>query len=488
MRYFAFDNRKINNLQNMKRLFINTMLLLAASTVFAQIANNKVKKNEAAIKSYFTSSLAENRGTFNQNAAIDIDDIKQARADVWSVWKKSVEEFDEEKLLPIENLENRNSGKWTLPSSLEPNAIMPYYWGINTTEAVEGKLPMFLYMHGSGNKNQEWETGIRLALKNFYSPGVYMVPQIPNTGEYYRWAIQSKQWAWEKLLRLAFLNDAIDANRIYFFGISEGGYGSQRLAAFYADYLAGAGPMAGGEPLQNAPMENVANIAFSLRTGAKDYGFGRNILTQKSLDVADSLAAAHPGYYNHYIELIPERGHSIDYSPTTPWLAKFTRNPHPRYFYWENYDMYGRNREGFYNIKVNENPSPTNSDRSCFEVSMENNTIDLKVNRVRYTTTFSLGGIPMFFDKEYFDATSGNVTLYLNEELFDLNKPIKVILNGEEIFNGKVETNLRAMVESCAVYYDPERLFPASIDIDIASKSATPSSSKKIKKDKKRNK
>lgn len=490
MCYFASVKSQVSirdkQLRNMKKGFIGIMLLLAASTAFAQ-SSKIVKKNKEAIKSYFASSLAESRGSFEKDAKIEIDAIEETRAAVWSVWKNSVEEFDEEKLIPLEALENRKSGKWRLPANLEPNAVMPYYLGINTLDKVEGKLPLFLYMHGSGDKNQEWETGIGLSLRRFYSPGVYMVPQIPNTGEYYRWAIQSKQWAWEKLLRLAFLNDTIDANRIYFFGISEGGYGSQRLASFYADYLAGAGPMAGGEPLMNAPMENVANIAFSLRTGALDDGFGRNICTQSALDAADSLEAAHPGYYNHYIELIPGDGHSIDYRPTTPWLAKFTRNPHPKYFYWENYDMYGRKREGFYNLKVNVDPSSSSSIRSCFEVTMDNNTIELNVKRVRYSTTYSQGGIPMIFSKKFTNATRGNVTIYLNEKMFDLTKPVKVILNGNEIFNGMVGTSLKAMVESCAIYYDPERLFPASIDIDIATKSAVPTAIKDVKAEKKNN-
>lgn len=65
-------------------------------------------------------------------------------------------------------------------------------------------------------------------------------------GDYYRWWQKAKQFAWEKMLRLAFVSGKINPNKVYFFGISEGGYGSQRLASFYADYLAAAGPMAGG--------------------------------------------------------------------------------------------------------------------------------------------------------------------------------------------------------------------------------------------------
>ena len=66
----------------------------------------------------------------------------------------------------------------------------------------------------------------------------------------------------------------------------------------YRDYLAGAGPMAGGEPLKNAPMENLANIAFSLRTGERDYGFARNYMTYTAAMTIDSLRKAHPGNYN----------------------------------------------------------------------------------------------------------------------------------------------------------------------------------------------
>ena len=81
----------------------------------------------------------------------------------------------------------------------------------------------------------------------------------------------------------------------YVFGISEGGYGSQRLASFYADYWAAAGPMAGGEPLKNAPVENCANMGFSFLTVPTITGFYRNILTyytQVAFDSGPTVAPA----------------------------------------------------------------------------------------------------------------------------------------------------------------------------------------------------
>ena len=344
---------------------------------------------------------------------------------------------------------------------------MPYYF-IKKGEMPSEGYPLFLYMHGSGNKEREWEAGYRRCTSYDDAPSLHFIPQIPNGyGELYRWAIQSKQWAWEKLLRLAFLNENIDPNRIYFYGISEGGYGSQRLASFYADYLAGAGPMAGGEPLKNAPMENLANIAFALRTGEADHGFARNAMTYNAAMTIDSLRNIHPGLYNHFIELVPNMGHAINYEKTTPWLKQFSRNAHPTYFYWENYDMYGRRRTGFYNIRVNEDARNNDEERSCYEVQISDNTVNITVKNVKYTTTQSIYGIPMFFAKEYQPATKGNITIFLSEKLFDFTKPVKIVVNGKEQFNAKVTPSIKAMVESCAEYFDPERVFPAAIDVEI---------------------
>ena len=452
----------------MKRLFITSVLVLAVVCGYA-CGNGRLSKRHAKkVKAFFTQSLQGTAGSYSDTKSIKINDIAQMRASVWECWRDAVNAFPEEKLIaPFSIEEPRDTGYWHLPEALEPDAVMPFYF-IKKGEQPEAGYPLFLYMHGSGDKQREWETGLRLCHSYADAPSLHFIPQIPNGyGELYRWAIQSKQWAWEKLLRLAFLEDYVDANRIYFYGISEGGYGSQRLASFYADYLAGAGPMAGGEPLKNAPMENLANIAFSLRTGEHDYGFARNVMTDNAARTIAALAQEHPGLYNNFIEIVPGMGHGINYEKTTPWLSGFTRNAHPTYFYWEDYDMYGRHRTGFYNLRVNETSRGNDEERTCYEVSIDGNTINLTVQNVAYTTTRAIYNIPMFFERTYSPATKGNVTLFLNEQLFDLSQPVRVIVNGKEAFNGKVKPTVEAMVESCAEYYDPERVFPAMIDVDI---------------------
>jgi hypothetical protein len=73
----------------------------------------------------------------------------------------------------------------------------------------------------------------------------------------------------------------------------------------------------------------------------------------------------------------------------------------------------------------------------------------------------------MFFSRSYTPATKGNITIYLSEKHFDFTRPVKVVVNGKEVFNSKVKPNLKAMVESCAEYFDHERVYPAAIDIEI---------------------
>ena len=454
----------------MNRIIVSAIIAIAAVVGISTdceagtISKSKSKK----LGKYFSKVLDGENVDYKGKDKIKPENIEATRSAVWECWRNAVMSKNEEKLIaPSATNEPRDTGYWKLPENLEENALMPYYF-IKKGEKPQNGYPLFLYMHGSGEKNREWEAGIRLCNSYDDAPSLHFIPQIPNGyGELYRWAIQSKQWAWEKLLRLAFINDNVDANKIYFFGISEGGYGSQRLASFYADYLAGAGPMAGGEPLKNAPMENLANIAFSLRTGEQDYGFARNAMTYNAALTIDSLAKEHPGLYNHYIELVPKMGHSINYEKTTPWLKQYSRNAHPTYFYWEDYDMYGRHRTGFYNLKVNATSRDNDAQRTCYEVNIDDNVITLAVSNVEYTTIEEIYGIPMTFSKRYTPASKGNVTIFLNEELFDFERPVKVVVNGKEAFNGMVKPTLKAMVESCAEYFDPERIFPASVNVDI---------------------
>ena len=255
-------------------------------------------QNAAQMYDYFGETLKKGgtAGVAVPERRIAINKIGRVREAVWEAWQQANEAFEEEKLISLKPIDTANSGKWLLPDSLEPQATLNYYF-VSKGEQPSGGYPLFLYLHGSGPRDREWATGLKLAQMFQDAPSLYFIPQIPNEGQWYRWYQRSKQFAWERLLRQALLRSDVNPDKVYVFGISEGGYGSQRIASFYADYWAAAGPMAGGEPLKNAPAENLRNIGFSLRTGAIDKGFYRNILTGYTADALDSLELSAAGAF-----------------------------------------------------------------------------------------------------------------------------------------------------------------------------------------------
>jgi len=374
-------------------------------------------------------------------------------------------EQSEFRSLLTDSLSKGGHTTWLLPDSLEPNAQMNFYLGVKGEKPAEG-YPVFLYLHGSGPRDAEWATGLALAKGFQDSPSMYIIPQIPQEGEWYRWYQRSKQWAWDRILRLILAMPEVDKNRIYIFGISEGGYGSQRMASFYADYLAGAGPMAGGEPLKNAPVENLGNVAFSFLTGDQDKMFYRYMLTRTTGEKLDSMQALFPEEYRHRVELIPGRGHGIDYSPTTPWLAGYRRDAQPKHFIWENFEMDGIKRNAFYNLQV---LGETDAHRTRYEFTAdaETNIIDIKADAVEYSTTWKdpMWGIDMLFATTLTPAQHGHLRIFLSDSLVNTKKAVRIRLNGREVFRGKVKASKTTRRQADELWGDPMRDFRHAVEI-----------------------
>lgn len=378
---------------------------------------------------------------------------------------KEAQDVAEFRKLLTDSLSKANVTTWTLPDSLEPNAKMNFYLGVKGDMPKDG-YPVFLYLHGSGPREHEWANGLRLANMFQDGPSMYIVPQIPQEGAWYRWWQRSKQWTWERILRILMSMPEVDKNRIYVFGISEGGYGSQRLASFYADYWAAAGPMAGGEPLINAPVENLAHVPLSFLTGDKDFMFYRHLLTKTTGEKLDSMQRLFPNEYKHRVELIPDKGHSIDYTPTTTWLAQHKRNAQPRHFIWENLEMDGLKRNAFYNLQVLEE---TDAYRTRYEFTANaDNSIDIKVDGVKYNATWKdpHWGIDMLFSKDLTPAQHGNMRVFLSDQLVDLKKKVTVRINGKQVFCGKVKSSKKTRKLSQELWGDPMRDFKHAVEVN----------------------
>ena len=102
-------------------------------------------------------------------------------------------------------------------------------------------------------------------------------------------------------------------------------------------------------------------------------------------------------------------------------------------------------------------------------MTIEDNTINLTIQRVEYEITQRepRWNIPIKHNKHYTPVTKGTFTLYIADEWIDFSKKVTLIINGKTAYHGKVKPNLKHLVNSCATFFDPERLYAAAIEVRL---------------------
>lgn len=446
-------------------LKFNSVLTSLSVAIMVWLIPNTARsfEKDSLVVNYFKERIVDYKKAgnyqFNGGKKISLNEFKVSSEEMWGLWKMANLNFEK---LPqdfpkdAKVLADIPVHSWLMHDE-EP---MPFYYIKKKDKPVNG-YPVFLNLHGSGPKGPEFLSALGLSYRYKDGATAYIVPQIPSEKRY-RWWHKPHQYAWENLIRMIMIDDTFDPNKFYIMGISEGGYGSQRLGAFYADYLAGAGPMAGGEPLHNAPPINFRHIAFSLETGEFDRMFGRNKLTQSAKQQFDSLSNVYPGDFVNKINIQKGKGHGVDYFVTTPWLVQYSRKPRPSSYEWILFAMDGRYRSSFYNIAITEPLSITESDefnRASFKFDIDKKTNTIYLNAALKNADLS---------KEK-AVNAGKVNIYLSEDMIDLSKKIKVVYQGKTVHNKKVLLSENAIVESIAIFNDPERIFPAKIEVKLAN-------------------
>jgi len=111
--------------------------------------------------------------------------------------------------------------------------------------AEEGKLPLIVFLHGSGERGTDMSTvkthgPPKLADANPEFPFMVLSPQCP-MGEW--WDVQ----ALDLLLDDVISNHPVDERRIYLTGLSMGGFGTWDLAILRPDRFAAIAPICGGD-------------------------------------------------------------------------------------------------------------------------------------------------------------------------------------------------------------------------------------------------
>ncbi len=138
----------------------------------------------------------------------------------------------------------------------------------NKSEAVDGKLPMIVFLHGAGERGTNIELikthgppKIVESDKDF--PFIVLSPQCPK-GD--RWNPFQLNLLIDNIIK----NHPVDKNRIYLTGLSMGGFGTWDTAIEYPDTFAAIAPICGGSIIHAFQVEKIKHIPTWVFHGALD--------------------------------------------------------------------------------------------------------------------------------------------------------------------------------------------------------------------------
>lgn len=397
--------------------------------------------------------LQERQRNLLSSLPLRVGHLEEAREELWQLWREANEkrmqdnQFTSLCQAPQEVI-------WDLPEG-ERMKIALFCKGNKPSRGYA----LYINLHGGGKdpsasspwgaafNDREWAAARSLGQAYKDTGSLYYVPRMADDRKG-RWYLAPQRVAFRRAWQLAVLSGEVDPDRIYLMGISEGGYGSHRLALYMPDYFAGIGPMAAAEPLKAA--ENLRNVAFRLSVGEHDRGFGRNKLAQAWKEELARLAQQNPGDFVHEVYIQPAMGHGINYYPTAPWLERHSRRNYPKRVSYKYHNMThdyaaASYSAGVYYLDFRQIRRASDASSISLDVHRSGNTLSV--------TTHEGNGV------------SGELRLYLDE--IDYKQPIVVQLNGVEVVRKRIEPSWDALVESLMLWGDPRRLYGSYVEITL---------------------
>lgn len=316
---------------------------------------------------------------------------------------------------------------------------MPVWW---TTygKMPEGGWDLFISLHGGGGapaatNNQQWNNQ-----KTLYKPdhSVYLCPRaITDT-----WDLHFRPESdtfYEAIINYAVAALDVNPDRVYIMGYSAGGDGVWRIGPRMADHWAAATMMAGHPG--DVSLLSLRNTPFGIWCGANDSSYDRNKECAARIEEMKALHADDPDGYIVDGHIVEGKEHWMDLedAAAVPWMQKFTRNPYPDKVVWCQGDV----MKGYCYWLGVEADKAQKGMRLIASVDSETNTVVI----------------------EHSDYSK--VTVYLNDTLVDLDKPVKVVCGDNVLFEGTLTRKPSTMLSCINARGDMSYIFPASIEVSL---------------------
>ena len=355
--------------------------------------------------------------------------------------KQALSKQDSEKAIELlkaewlKQVKEKNASAWEEKVFTKDSLKMKFDYKIFGDEPADGRS-LFISMHGGGNTSDrmndgQWRNQVRL-----YSPkeGVYLAPRAP-WNDWNMWFKEGLDALFDAVISTAVVMENVNPDKVYIMGYSAGGDGAYRIGPRMADRWA-AGAMMAGHPGE-VSMVNLRNTPYCIWMGADDAAYGRNELAAVFGAQLDSLQKDDPKGYIHETHILEGKGHWMqrEDSVAVEWMAQFKRNPKPDKIVWRQEHVTLPN---LYWLSV-----PVESAKPAMEVRV--NRSDNTVNILR---------------NDY-----DHLTIHLNDEMFDLDNPIIIKYNDNELFNGKVERKISNISKSLSTKGDIRYIFPAQLTV-----------------------
>lgn len=401
----------------MKRIYILLISVLAVNNIYAQTIDalqRWAEQNPAKIE-------LQNEPFAQKN--LTADEAEKAATLLESQWREQM------KQLHKEALENETFKRGRLQMKFK---------AITYGEKPSDGRSLYISMHGGGAthkrvNDQQWDNQIRL-----YKPeeGVYVAPRAP-WDDWNMWFKPGMDEFFEMLIQAAVATMDVNPDKVYLMGYSAGGDGVWRMAPRMADRWAAASMMAGhpGEALQ----VSLRNTPFMIWMGENDSAYDRNKLAVKHGAIMDSLQQADNEGYIHETHIIKGKGHWMDRvdAAAVPWMAQYKRNPYPNKIVWRQEEV---TRPAFYWLSVPE--------KECRHKAMVVAEIDKNVINIS-------------------ESDYSCLTIYLNDDMVDLNKPVVVNYKGKKVFKGKLSRTIANMARTLDKRDDLRYMFPAMVEVEL---------------------
>lgn len=349
--------------------------------------------------------------------------------------------------------------------------------------APENGYPVFLVYHGggydpSGQTNESQWSGMATRYTATKVAGIYVsirsVSDNESSGQIFSTNISWKFY--DRILEDCILYLNADPNKAYIVGYSAGGNGVYQIAPVLADRLAAAN-MTAGHP-EGIDLTSLYNLPFYLQVGELDPAYNRNTVTVEYCVKLDELAKKYGGGYTHkcFVHVNKEHGVVGDNATSKQTVVKdlaawydaykqsgtlatatgnttseitdaatlmtaHTRDPLPKRVIWNLATSKPKQRgiNSFYWLS-------TSATMGILDVSYD-----------RDTNTVSFKGTPRI--------RSGEITVYLNEDMVNLFSDVKVIsrTGKETVFTPEI--SLDVLRETTAERGDSNYQFCAKITL-----------------------